>query len=84
MIFSELPCTIFIKLFYQWWRGKVDVAQTINNPPTIQETPVQSLGPENPLERGMATDSSVHAWRIPQTEEPGELQSLESQRVRHN
>ena len=40
--------------------------------PTMQETRVQSLGPEDPLEKGMATQSSILAWRIPQTEEPGE------------
>ena len=84
MTFSELPCTILIKLFYQWWRGKADVAQTINNLPAIQETPVQSLDPEDPLERGMATDSSILAWRIPQMEEPGRLQSVGSQRARHD
>ena len=61
MTFSELPCSILIKLFYQWWRGNADVAQTINNLPAIQETPVQSLDPKDPLERGMATDSSILA-----------------------
>ena len=49
--------------------------------PAIQETRVQSLGPEDPLEKGMATHSSIHAWRIPWTEEPGGLQSMGSQRV---
>ena len=45
---------------------------------------VQSLGQEDPLEKGMATHSSILAWRIPWTEEPGRLQSMESQRVGHN
>ena len=45
---------------------------------------VQSLGWEDPLENGMATHSSILAWRIPQTEESGGLQSMGSQRVRHN
>ena len=45
---------------------------------------VQSLGQEDPLEEGMATHSSILAWRIPWTEEPGGLRSLQSQRVRHN
>ena len=45
---------------------------------------VQSLGREDPLEKGTATHSSVLAWKIPWTEEPGGLQSIESQRVRHN
>ena len=44
----------------------------------------QSLGGEDPLKEGMATHSSIHAWRIPWTEEPGELQSLGSQGVRHD
>ena len=45
---------------------------------------VQSLGQEDPLKKGMATHSSILAWRIPWTEEPGGLQSIVSQRVRHN
>ena len=45
---------------------------------------VRSLGREDPLEEGMATHSSILAWRIPWTEEPGGLQSIESQRVRHD
>ena len=49
----------------------------------MQEMWVQSLGGEGPLEEGMATHSSIIAWRIPWTEEPGGLQSMESQRVRH-
>ena len=49
-----------------------------------QETQVRFLGWEDPLEKGMATHSSVRAWRIPWTEEPGGLQSIESQRVRHD
>ena len=49
----------------------------------MQETLVQSLGWEDPLERGMATYASMHAWEIPWTEEPGGLQSMGLQRVRH-
>ena len=45
---------------------------------------VHSLGREDPLEKGMATHSSILAWRIPQTEDPGALKSVESQRVGHN
>ena len=52
------------------------VAQTIKNPPAMQETQVQSLGWEDPLEKGIATHSSIFAWRIPWTEEPGGLQSM--------
>ena len=56
----------------------------VKNLPTMQETWVRSLGQEDPLEKGMATNSSILAWRIPWTEEPGELQSMESQGVGHN
>ena len=50
----------------------------------MQETWVQSLGQEDPLEKGMATHSTILAWRIPWTEESGGLQSIDSQRVRHD
>ena len=50
----------------------------------MQETRVLSLGQEDPLEKGMATYSSILAWKIPWTEEPDGLQSMQSQRVRHN
>ena len=60
------------------------VAQSIKNLPAMQETQVQSLGWEDPLEKGMATHSSILAWRIPWTEEPGELQSMGLQRVGHD
>ena len=49
------------------------VAQMVNNPPAMRETQVQSLGWEDPLEEGMATHSSILAWRIPWTEEPGRV-----------
>ena len=55
----------------------------VNNLPAMQETRVQSLGGEDPLEKGMAAHSSILAWRIPWTEEPGGLQSMDSQRVGH-
>ena len=57
------------------------VAQLVKNPPAIQETWVQSLGWEDPLEKGMATHSSTLAWRIPWRGVPGRLQSMWSQRV---
>ena len=57
------------------------VAQTVKNLPARQETRVQSLGWEDPLEKEMATHSSILAWEIPWTEEPGRLQSMGSQRV---
>ena len=57
------------------------VAQTVKNLPAMQETQVCSLGQEDPLEKEMATHSSILAWRISWTEEPGWLQSTGSQRV---
>ena len=60
------------------------VAQTINNLPAMQETWVQSLSEEDPLEEEIATHSSILGWRIPWTEEPGGLPPTGSQRVRHN
>ena len=60
------------------------VTQTVKNPPAMWEIWVQSLGWEDPLEKGMATHSSILAWRIPWTEEPGRLQSMGSQRVEHD
>ena len=60
------------------------VAQTVKHLLTMQETRVQSLGQEDPMEKEMATHSSTLAWKIPQTEEIGGLQSKGSQRVRHD
>ena len=57
------------------------VVQTVKNLPAMWETWVRSLGWEDSLEEGMATHSSILAWRIPWTEKPGGLQSMESQRV---
>ena len=54
------------------------------NPPAMQETRVPSLGQEDTLEKGIATHSSILAWRIPWTEKPGGLQSVGSQRVGHD
>ena len=56
----------------------------VKNPPAMQETWVQSLVWEDPLEEGMATHSSILAWRISWTEKPGGLQSIEAYRVRHD
>jgi len=53
-------------------------------PASVQEAWVPSLGWEDPLEKEMTAHSGIHAWRIPCTEEPGGLQSMESQRVRHD
>ena len=60
------------------------VAQTVKRLSTMQETWVRSLGWEDPLEKEMAIHSSTIAWKIPWTEEPGRLQSMGSQRVRHD
>ena len=60
------------------------VAQTVKNLPAVQETRLQSLGWEDPLEKEMASHSGVLAWRMPWTEEPGGLQSIGSQRVGHD
>ena len=71
-----------ISLVAQWLRSSL-VAQVVESMPAMQETQVQSLGREDPLEKEMATHSSILAWRIPLTEESGGLQSMGSQRVGH-
>ena len=60
------------------------MAQMVKHLSTMQETQVQSLGWEDPLEKEMAIHSSTIAWKIPWTEEPGGLQSMGLQRVRHD
>ena len=60
------------------------MAQKVKHLPAMLETQVQSLGCEDPLEKEMAAHSSVLAWKIPWTEEPGGLESMGLQRVRHN
>ena len=60
------------------------MSQTVRNLPAMQKTWVQSLGQEDPLEKGMATHSSILTWEIPWTEEPGGLQSMGMQRVRRD
>ena len=60
------------------------MAQTVKRLPTMQETRVQSLSREDPLEKEMATHSGTLAWKIPWMEEHGRLQSMRSQRVGHN
>ena len=60
------------------------VAQMVKNLSAVWETKVQSLGQEDPLEKGMTAHSGILAWRIPWTEEPGGLQSVGSQRVGHD
>ena len=60
------------------------MAQTVKRLPAMQKTRVQFLGQEDPLEKEMATHSNILAWKIPWTEEPGGLHSMESQRVGHD
>ena len=60
------------------------MAQIIEHLPAMQETQVRSLGQDNPLEKEMATHSSILAWKIPWSEEPDRLQSMGSQRVGHD
>ena len=64
--------------------GASPLAQWVKNPPAVQEIWVWSLGQEDALKEGMATHSSILAWRLPWTEEPGRLQSIGSQRAGHN
>ena len=70
---------------WQFWLSSQSslVAQLVKNLPTVQETRVRSLGWGDPLEKEMATHSSILAWKISQTEEPGGLQSMGSQRAGH-
>ena len=63
---------------------ETQVAPVVKNLPAMQETWVQSLGWEDPLEEEMATHSSILAWKIPQTEEPEGIQSIGAQGVRHD
>ena len=80
--FLKLNTNLIVSIFKE--TGTFLVSQTVKRLPTVLETWVRSLGWEDRLEKGMATLSSNLAWRIPGTEEPGGLQSMGSQRVRHN
>ena len=75
-LFNKLGFIVFI------WASLI--AQSVKNLPAVQETQVQSLGWEDPLEKEMTTHSSILAWKISWTEEPGGLQSMGSQRVGHD
>ena len=72
----------FMSLLTTLWASLV--AQLVKNSPAMQETWVRSLGREDPLEKYMATHSSILTWRILWTDESGGLQSMGSQRVRHD
>ena len=76
---ANLP--VRVTLLYQ---GASIVAQLVKSLPAVQETQVRSLGWEDPLEKEMATHSSILAWKISWTEEPGGLQSVGSRRVGHD
>ena len=67
-----------------YYHGAFLVVQAVMRHPTMQETWVQSLGQEDPVEEEIATHSSILSWRIPWTEEPGRLQFMGLQRVRHD
>ena len=79
-MFSSLLCFTFVQIILgnHVFRGSL-VAHLVKNLPAVWETWVRSLGWEDPLEEEMATHSSILAWRIPWTEEPGRLQSMGSQ-----
>ena len=85
-VIKKIKC--YIKLYlkniasYSFLRSSL-VAQLVKSLPAMQDTRVQSLGREDSLKKEMATHSSILAWRIPWTEEPGGLQSMASQRVGH-
>ena len=77
----RLRCFVMAALADQ---GASLVAQMVKNLPAVQETHVQFLSQADPVEKEMATHSSILAWKIPWTEEPGRLQSMGWQRVGHN
>jgi len=74
---------MFLRIDFMKSRASL-VAQLVKNLPAVQETWVRSLGLEDPLEKEMATHSSILAWKISWIEEPGGMQSMGSQRVGHN
>ena len=83
-IFATDPKISQNTLLHDIWCHITLVAQMVKNLVAMWETSVQSLGWEDPLEQGIASHSSILAWRIPWIEEPSRLQSMESQRVRHD
>ena len=85
-VWNECHCTVIWTFFgiAFLWGWIFPVVQTVKNLPAMQETRVQSLGQEDPPEKGIAIHSSILAWRIPWMEEPGRLQSIGLQRVGHD
>ena len=74
-------CLLACLLFFFFLSSNLNMAQMVKNLPAMQETRVQSLDGEEPLEKGMASHSSIFAWKVPWTEEPSGLQSTELQSV---
>ena len=81
--YLQKKCSIFYSIVCCAAKQSL-VAQTVKNLPTVQESKVRSLCQEDPLEKGMATHSSILAWKIPWTEEPGRVQSMGLHRVGHD
>ena len=86
VLMKTLNSLMMVQGLSRWLSGKGAslVAQTVKCLSALWDTQIQSLGLEDSLEKEMATHSSTLAWKIPWTEEPGRLQSMGSQRVRHN
>ena len=87
LLLALLPCrrgTCPLEMFCYWQKKIGSLAQMVKNLPAIQETWVRPLRQEDLLEKGMGTHSSILTWKIPWTEEPGRLQSMESKRVGHD
>ena len=87
LIFGKLKniSQLLLFLFKSYLKEKGFLGgSVVKNPPAKPETQVQFLAQQDPLEEGIAIHSSILAWEIPWTENPGELQSMGSQRVRHN
>ena len=85
--YQHLTCYIliyFLGFISLHWNRASLIAQLLKNLPAMQETLVQFLGQKDPLQKGMATHSSILVWRIPRTEEPGGLRSIRLQRDRHD
>ena len=85
-MYSVYSFILFIYSFYSFYgdlHWDFPIVQMVKKLPAMQETQIWSLGLEDPLEKGMAAHCSILAWRIPWTEEPGRLQSMGSQRIRH-
>ena len=83
-LWGWMNCSVTVFNIFPPYIGPSLVAQTVKRLPAVRETWIQSLGRNNPLEEEIATHSSTLAWKIPWMEEPGGLQSMGSQRVKHD